>query len=113
MTAITALMTAIKKTWQKNRDILGNAGSLYAATVITSALGFIFWTMAARLFPPHAIGLAATAISAMTVLALIGMFGLNTLLIGELPQRKSRAGLISAALVSAGAGDWCSGWASS
>jgi O-antigen/teichoic acid export membrane protein len=97
-------MTVIKKTWQKNRDILGNAGSLYAATVITSALGFIFWTMAARLFPPHAIGLAATGISAMTVLALIGMFGLNTLLIGELPQRKARGGLISAALVSAGAG---------
>ncbi len=104
MTATTALMTAITKTWQKNRDILGNAGSLYAATVITSALGFIFWTLAARLFPPHAIGLAATAISAMTVLALIGMFGLNTLLIGELPQRKSKGGLISAALLTAGAG---------
>jgi O-antigen/teichoic acid export membrane protein len=97
-------MTAIKQIWQKNRDILGNAGSLYAATVITSALGFVFWTTAARLFPPHDLGLAATAISAMTVLALIGMFGLNTLLIGELPQRKSKGGLIAAALVSAGAG---------
>jgi O-antigen/teichoic acid export membrane protein len=90
--------------WRKNRDILGNAGSLFGTTVVTSALGFLFWALAARLFTPHAVGFGSAAISAMTVLSTIGMFGLNTLLIGELPHRKSKGALISAAMVTAGAG---------
>ena len=94
----------IVKAWRKNRDILGNAGSLYGTVVVTSALGFVFWALAARLFNPRAVGFGSAAISAMTMLSTIGMFGLNTLLVGELPQRKSKAGLISAALVTAGVG---------
>ena len=75
------------------------------ATILTSALGFVFWALAAHLFPPHAVGSGVTAPSAMAVLGTIGMFGLNTLLIGELPQRESKAEkLISAALVAAGVG---------
>jgi O-antigen/teichoic acid export membrane protein len=84
--------------------MLGNAGSLFGTTVITSALGFAFWALAARLFNPHAVGFGSAAISAMTVLGTIGMFGLNTLLIGELPHRESKAALVSAALVTAGIG---------
>ena len=95
---------SVVSAWRKNHDILSNAGSLYAATILTSALGFVFWALAAHLFPPHAVGLGATATSAMAVLGTIGMFGLNTLLIGELPQRESKAELISAALIAAGVG---------
>jgi O-antigen/teichoic acid export membrane protein len=40
----------------------------------------------------------------MTVLGTIGMLGLNTLLIGELPRRQHRAGLVSAALLTSGIG---------
>lgn len=93
----------IVRVWRKNRDILGNAGSLFGTTVVTSALGFVFWALAARLFNQQAVGFGSAAVSAITLLSTIGMFGLNTLLIGELPQRKSKGTLISAALLTAGA----------
>ena len=90
--------------WQNNQDILANASSLAASTAVTSVLGFVFWAYAAHLFSQRAVGFGSAAVSAMTVLGTIGMFGLNTLLIGELPRRESRAGLISAALAAAGLG---------
>jgi O-antigen/teichoic acid export membrane protein len=90
--------------WQNNQDILANASSLAASTAVTSVLGFAFWAYAAHLFSQRAVGFGSAAVSAMTVLGTIGMFGLNTLLIGELPRRESRAGLISAALAAAGLG---------
>jgi O-antigen/teichoic acid export membrane protein len=40
----------------------------------------------------------------MTLLSSVGMFGLGTLLIGDLPARKDRAGLISAAVLASGFG---------
>jgi O-antigen/teichoic acid export membrane protein len=40
----------------------------------------------------------------MTLLGTIGMFGLGTLLIGELPRRKDPGGLVSAALITASLG---------
>jgi O-antigen/teichoic acid export membrane protein len=95
--------------WRQNHDILGNASSLLATTIVTSALGFAFWALAAHLFSQRAVGLGAAAVSAMTVLGTIGMLGLNTVLIGELPRRTSRAGLVSAALLAAGFGSFVLG----
>src|SRR5690242_16658174 len=92
------LAGAVVRIWQQNHDMLHNAGSLFGTTIVTSALGFVFWALAARLFNPHAVGFGSAAISAITVLGTIGMFGLNTLLIGELPHRESKAALVSAAL---------------
>ena len=40
----------------------------------------------------------------MSLLGTIGIFGLGTVLIGELPRRKPRAGLVSAALLASGIG---------
>jgi O-antigen/teichoic acid export membrane protein len=61
--------------------------------------------VAARLFSQQAVGYAAAALSAMTLLGTIGVLGLGTLLIGELPRRSdSRAGLVAAALLASGIG---------
>ena len=90
--------------WDRHHDLLGNTGSLLATTGVTATLGFAFWAVAARLFSQQAVGYAAAAVSAMNVLGTIGMFGLGTLLIGELPRRSPRAGLISAALFASGLG---------
>ena len=95
---------AARSAWQRHRDLLGNAGSLIATTGITSALGFAFWALAARLFSQRAVGYGSAAVSAMMLLGTIGMFGLGTVLIGELPRRRRAAGLVSAALITAGAG---------
>ena len=95
--------------WRHNHDILGNASSLLATTAVSSVLGFGFWALAAHLFSQRAVGLGSAAVSAMTVLGTIGMLGLNTVLIGELPRRRSRAGLVSAALLAAGFGSFVLG----
>jgi O-antigen/teichoic acid export membrane protein len=96
--------SAIAAVWFRHRDLLSNASSLLATTGITSALGFVYWTLAAREFSQEAVGYGSAAVSAMTLLGTVGMLGLGTLLIGELPRRSGRAGLVSAALLACGLG---------
>lgn len=97
--------------WLKtNRVMLVNAGSLVGTSAVTSILGFTFWWLAARKFPPHVVGFASAAISAMTLLGTFAMFGLGTLLIGELPRQHGKAAsLISTALIVAGGAGGCLG----
>jgi O-antigen/teichoic acid export membrane protein len=90
--------------WFRHRDLLSNAGSLLATTGVTSALGFVYWTFAAREFSQQAVGYGSAGISAMTLLGTIGMLGLGTLLVGELPRRSGGPGLVSAALLTCGLG---------
>jgi O-antigen/teichoic acid export membrane protein len=93
-----------------NRAIVGNASSLLASTVITSALGVAYWWLAAREFSPEAVGLAATSVSTMMLLATIASLGLGTLLIGEIPRRRGDApallvtAIVPAAIVGGGLG---------
>ncbi|GAC1347859.1 MAG: hypothetical protein NVSMB27_14230 [Ktedonobacteraceae bacterium] len=86
--------------WIKiNFVILLNAASLVTSFVVTSGLGFAYWWVAARQFPPEAIGFASAAISATSLLGIICMLGLGTLLIRELPRQEGKeVSLISAAL---------------
>jgi len=97
--------------WIKiNSLILLNAGSLVATFAVTSGFGFVYWWLAARLFPPEAVGFASAAISAMLLLGTICILGLGTLLIRELPrQRGKEASLISAALILVGGVGGCVG----
>ena len=95
---------ALMAAWQRHQDLLKNASTLAATTGVTSLLGFVYWAAAARIFSQQAVGYGAAAISAMTLLGTIGMLGMGTLLIGELPRRNGRAGLVSAALVTCAVG---------
>jgi O-antigen/teichoic acid export membrane protein len=91
--------------WGRQRDLLGNTASLVATTGLTSGLGFAFWTLAARLYSQQTVGYSAAALSAMTLLGTMGVLGMGTLLIGELPRRTgARGGLIAAALLTSGLG---------
>ncbi len=60
--------------------------SLSSTTLLTNALGFPFWWLAARQFSPSAVGIAAAAISAMSLLGSTSALGLGALLIRELPR---------------------------
>ena len=83
-----------------NRTLLANAGSMVGTTLITSVLGVAFWLVAAHSFSPAAVGVAAAAVSAMTLLGFMGTLGLGTLLMGELPRREDgHRSLLHAALV--------------
>ena len=89
-------LTLLRSNW----TLFSNAGSLVATTAVTSGLGFVYWWLAARLFPPEAVGFASSAISAMMLLGAVGMLGLGTLLIGELPRHPGKAGsLITGAIL--------------
>jgi O-antigen/teichoic acid export membrane protein len=90
--------------WRLHHDLLSNAGSLVVSTGVASLLGLVYWMFATRLFSQRAVGYGSAAVSAMTLLGTIGMLGLGTLLIGELPRRSARAGLVSAALLACGLG---------
>lgn len=80
-----------------------NAGSLVGTTAVTAGLGFVYWLVAARVFSPEAVGLASASISAMSLLGFIGMLGLGSLLMGELPRQPEKSSsLISSAVVASG-----------
>jgi O-antigen/teichoic acid export membrane protein len=88
---------------QENRTLFLNTGSLVCTLVATSALGFVYWWVAARRFSLEAVGLASAAVSAMSLLATLCLLGLGTLLITEIPRRKGEeASLVSTALIVVG-----------
>lgn len=76
--------------FHSNRSLLSNAMSLVGTTVVTSALGSVYWLVAARSFSTTAVGLAAATIAAMTLLGTVGVMGTGTLLIGELARDPRR-----------------------
>jgi O-antigen/teichoic acid export membrane protein len=84
-------------------DLFLNAGSLMATTAITSLFGFAYWWVAARSASPEAVGQASAAVSAMTLIGTIGMFGMGTMLISDLSRlRTPKWELISTCLLVAG-----------
>jgi O-antigen/teichoic acid export membrane protein len=95
---------SVTAAWRRHQDLLHNVSTLVATTGVTSVLGFAYWAVAARLFNQRAVGYGSAAVSAMTLIGTIGMLGMGTVLIGELPRRRHRAGLVSAALITSGLG---------
>ncbi|MBG0567631.1 lipopolysaccharide biosynthesis protein [Actinoplanes aureus] len=84
-------------------DLFLNAGSLMATTLLTSLFGFAYWWVAAQLAPIEAVGQASAAVAAMTLVGTIGMFGMGTMLIAELPSiARGKWDLISTCLLTAG-----------
>ncbi len=75
---------------RRHVDLLTNSGSLMAATIVTSVLGFVYWWLAARAFPAETVGTANAAVSALTLVGTLSMFGMGTLLISELSQLPGR-----------------------
>src|ERR1700733_7256871 len=106
-----SLLSLIVKLWRRNRDLLHNASSLMASMGVSAGLGFVFWAVAARLFDEKSVVSGSASISAMTLIGTIGMFGLGTILIAELPRSKEPGGLISAALIASSVGSLALGLA--
>ena len=94
-------LASVSSVLRRNQDVLRNASSLAATTGVTSFLGFAYWVYAARVFSPEAVGYGSAAVSTLILLGTIGMFGLDTMLIGELPRGGNRSGLIMACCIAA------------
>src|SRR5260370_14895791 len=105
-----AVRTVLFRWVKTNRVMLTNTASLVCTNLITSALGFVYWWLAARLFSPDAVGLAPAAISAMALLATISLFALRPLLIASLsrPPAKERPLIRTAMLLPGGVGGFAS-----
>jgi O-antigen/teichoic acid export membrane protein len=64
-----------------------NSFYLTATTVVTSLLGYVFWTVAARMYPAAAIGEAGAGVSAMAFASLLGALGGSMAVLAELPGK--------------------------
>lgn len=61
------------------------SGLLMLTTLLNAGLGLCFWIAAARLYDAETVGLAAGAISALTLVSSFGWFGLQHVLLRYLP----------------------------
>ena len=68
-----------------------NAFYLMLNSVAVAVTGFIFWAIAARLYPVEGLGFASATISAMTLLALLSSLGLDYGLVRFLPTSSKEA----------------------
>ena len=75
--------------------LVRSALALFSTSVVTSGLGFLYWTVAARMFPVSDVGMATTAIAAMSLIAPFSVLGFGTALVSKLPtMRAGRAQLV-------------------
>lgn len=100
----TLKLVEIIVSWIKaNQVMLTNTLSLIGTTVVTSGMGFAYWWLAARQYSPETVGFGSATVSTMMLLSSIGMLGLGTLLITELPRQPGHeVSLISTGLVVVG-----------
>ena len=76
-----------------------NSIALIGARITAMGLGFLFWLLAARLFPAPEVGLAAAVISAMMLCTNIALLGLGAAVISRLPHhREAPAALLNSVL---------------
>ncbi|MBR0900650.1 hypothetical protein JQ616_37335 [Bradyrhizobium tropiciagri] len=87
---------------QKSAALVMNSGALATGTVATSALGFVYWWLAARLFPPDVMGVASGLLAVMSLVSVLGEGGLATLLTGELVRHPGKEPGLTAAAASVG-----------
>jgi O-antigen/teichoic acid export membrane protein len=88
----------VRRALQKSATLVMNSGALAIGTIATAGLGFVYWWLAARLFPPEVIGQASALLSVMGLIGLLGEAGLGTLLMGEIVRHPGKEpGLVAAA----------------
>jgi O-antigen/teichoic acid export membrane protein len=71
-----------------------NTVYLWLATVAFALLGFTFWIIVARLYPPEAVGLGGTVVTSAIILAQVSQLGLGYVLIGFIPHTGPEAPIL-------------------
>ncbi|WP_406632937.1 lipopolysaccharide biosynthesis protein [Amycolatopsis sp. WGS_07] len=83
--------------------LVRNSFFLMATTALGAGSGFVFWIVAARLYPPADVGWASSLLSAVTLLSYFSGLGLSSTLVRHLPTAPSRTAHVSSALTSVAA----------
>ncbi len=87
----------ISKLYKDN--IYRNSFYLILNSVVMSLLGFFFWTLVARNFTSHEVGLATTVISAIGLISLFSFLGFNIGFLRYLPRAKNKGKVIFSAFL--------------
>ena len=99
LTIIRETLTTITSRQKLKRlastSLYRNAVYLMLNRAITSLLGFFFWMIVARYYTEGAVGYSSAIISAISLLAMISMVGLNSTLIRFLSQAERPHDLIN------------------
>lgn len=99
MMTVNTAMQNVRKLFISQAVMLLNAGMLGLGTLLTAILGFVYWWFAARSFSAEAVGLAATAISLMNLLAHLSEIGLGPFLMGEISHQRQPGSFLTGALL--------------
>jgi O-antigen/teichoic acid export membrane protein len=67
-----------------------NSVGIMGTSVVNAGLGYIYWTLAARLMPASSVGLGSAMVSAMVILSLAVHMGVGGGLTARLPLRTTR-----------------------
>jgi O-antigen/teichoic acid export membrane protein len=73
-----------------NDSLYRNSIYLFVSNASLAATGFLFWTIAARLFPAAEVGVTSTIIAAATFIASASLFGLDHTLIHYLGKHANK-----------------------
>ncbi|BCG96172.1 lipopolysaccharide biosynthesis protein [Mesorhizobium sp. 131-2-1] len=88
----------VRKELRKSAALVTNSGALAIGSIAAAGLGFVYWWLAARLFPPEVIGNASALLSVMGLIGLLGEAGIGTMLVGEIVRNPGKErGLVAAA----------------
>jgi O-antigen/teichoic acid export membrane protein len=64
-----------------------NSAWIIASTILNSAMGYVFWIVAAHGYSPAVVGLVGALISAMTLTAMVANLGISFTMVQLLPTR--------------------------
>ena len=73
----------------RNDSLVRNSIYIMATNVVTAALGYLFWIVAAHTFSANDVGLGAALISVMALASTLATLGLDSTLVQVLPRRVS------------------------
>jgi O-antigen/teichoic acid export membrane protein len=99
--AVTRLK-ALATGWRdpQNRDGM----ALVFSSAISSAVGLLYWVIAARMFSPGVVGVNSTVVSTLTLLGIVAQFNLGSAMLRFVPVVGSGARVFVAACYAAGIG---------
>ena len=72
-----------------NDSLLRNSIFIMGTTVVTSAIGYLYWVVAAHVYSAHDIGLSSAFISIMTLTSTFANVGIGYALVQTLPRREA------------------------
>jgi O-antigen/teichoic acid export membrane protein len=83
----------------RQNHLVRNSMFLLLSSALQAGLGFVFWILSARLFSVGEVGRATSLISATTLIAFVGLLGLNTTLTRHLPTSPDRDTMATVAIL--------------